>query len=63
MASKLVHAVFECACGWSCQDYLTAQKKAADHARRTGHQVSGELGYAVVYERNRRHKERKHGRG
>lgn len=50
MKKWLVHAVFECACGWSCQDYLTAQRKAAEHAKKPGHKVSGDLGYAVTYE-------------
>ena len=46
----LVHGIAHCGvCGWGCEDYLTVQNKAAEHARRTGHKVSCDLGYFVCY--------------
>ena len=44
----LVHGIAECkVCAWCCEDYLTVQRKAADHARHKGHAVIVELGYAM----------------
>jgi len=46
----LVHAILECVdCHKEWQDYLTAQKCASNHARKTGHTVKGDLGYSVEY--------------
>jgi hypothetical protein len=46
----LVHFLAQCdECGWNTQDYEHGPRKAAEHARRTGHAVSGEKGYAVRY--------------
>lgn len=48
--SWTIHAIIECAeCKWSSQDFMTAQKEAAKHARKTGHFVSGEIGKCVEY--------------
>jgi len=45
---SLVHGIAECkVCAWRCEDYLTVQRKAADHARHKGHVVIVELGYAM----------------
>jgi hypothetical protein len=47
---SLIHAFAECnVCGKTWQNYLTAQKNAAAHARKTGHRVVVELGYSVWY--------------
>ena len=46
----LVHGIADCTnCDWSEQDYMTVQKKAAKHAKKTGHKVTADLGYAVEY--------------
>lgn len=46
----LVHGIAECKkCSWRCEDYLTVQKLAAHHARKTGHKVIVDLGYVVEY--------------
>jgi len=46
----LVHTVLICQdCKWESQDYLKAQKLAREHVRKTGHTVSGDLGYCVMY--------------
>jgi len=34
-------------CDWLCEDFLTVQRKARQHTRKTGHSVSMELGYDV----------------
>ena len=53
MAKKWkIHAIMECTnptCNFSAQDYTTAQRKASEHARRTGHTVKGEVAYAFTY--------------
>jgi len=51
MARKwLVHYIAECTvCGWGTEDYINGQKKASQHATRTGHLVKAEAGYAVEY--------------
>lgn len=47
---SLVHFVAECKdCEWNSSDYHTGQKKASEHARKTGHLVHAELGYFTVY--------------
>ena len=47
---RLIHAIFNCQeCEFIVESYLTAQEKARSHANETGHKVSGELGYSVVY--------------
>lgn len=44
------HALFDCQdCKKSWEDFTTAQAQASAHARRTGHRVYGEVGYAVRY--------------
>ena len=46
----LIHAIADCTvCGKHWEDYLTAQKKAATHAKRTGHKVIIDLGYVAEY--------------
>lgn len=46
----VIHAMAHCTkCGWSESDYKTAQKKASDHASRTGHKVKAEVAYAIEY--------------
>jgi hypothetical protein len=46
----LIHGIAHCTqCDWREQDYLTVQRKAAKHARSTGHKVTSELGYVVEY--------------
>ena len=46
----LIHGIAKCRnCDWRCGDYLTVEKKAADHARRFGHKVTADLGYVVEY--------------
>jgi hypothetical protein len=50
LRKALVHGIAQCSvCTWTCEDYLTVQKKAAEHARKTGHKVSADLGYVVTY--------------
>lgn len=47
---NLIHAIFHCTeCPFSAEDYLSAQRLASDHAKKTGHYVSGETGYSVSY--------------
>lgn len=47
----LVHGIANCCdCQWECQDYLTVQRKAANHAKRRHHKVSVDLSYAVTYD-------------
>lgn len=46
-----IHAVFHCEdCTWSNESYLTAQKKAEEHARVERHRVSGEVARQVIYD-------------
>ena len=46
----LIGAIFTCAdCAKEWQDYRTAQVKARRHAQKAGHQVTGEVTYAVQY--------------
>lgn len=46
----LVHFIANCTvCDWRTQDYQTGQKKAAAHARSTGHRVIADLGYVIEY--------------
>lgn len=50
MRQWIVHGIAHCTeCEWSEDDYLTVRRRAASHARRTGHRVSAEVGYAVEY--------------
>jgi len=47
---SIVHAILECrTCGWKTESYLTAQRQAANHVKKTGHKVEGDLGYYVEY--------------
>jgi len=49
----LIHAIADCkVCGAHWDDYLTTQKLAAAHSRRTGHTVIADLGYTVQYGTN-----------
>ena len=36
-------------CDWTEQDYLTAQRDARKHARKTGHTVNVETTYSQTY--------------
>ena len=46
----LIHGIANCSeCGWGCQSYLTVQRNAQNHAKRYGHVVTLDLGYAVTY--------------
>lgn len=46
----LIHAQAECLdCGKEWGWYLTAQKLAYAHARKTGHKVEVETGYSITY--------------
>lgn len=46
----LVHLIADCRdCDWRCEEYLTGQRKAREHANRHGHRVSADLGYIVEY--------------
>jgi hypothetical protein len=50
----LVHAIADCTvCGKHWENYLTAQKNAAQHTRKTGHKVIVDLGYSVDYTRKK----------
>jgi hypothetical protein len=47
----LIHGIAHCTqCDWSEEDYLTVQRRAAQHARTTGHKVTADLGYIVEYD-------------
>ena len=47
------HAIFDCrTCGERWEDYNTSREKAYQHARKTGHFVSGEVGTAYHYNGN-----------
>jgi hypothetical protein len=49
----LIHGIADCLqCDWKCGDYLTVQRLAAQHHRKTGHRVSMELGYHVEFTPN-----------
>jgi FixJ family two-component response regulator len=46
----LIHGIAHCTqCDWSEEDYLRVQRRAAQHARTTGHKVTADLGYIVEY--------------
>lgn len=46
----LVHYLAECqVCKWEIQDYINGPRKASIHARKTGHEVHAEAGYAIRY--------------
>jgi hypothetical protein len=46
----LIHYLAECQdCDWSTDDYIDGPRKASDHARKTGHEVHAEAGYAIRY--------------
>lgn len=46
----LIHAIANCTdCNWQEDDYHIAVRKGRDHAKRTGHKVSVETGYAQIY--------------
>lgn len=54
-SKALVHVIADCkVCGKHWEDYLTAQKLAAAHARKTGHKVIADLGYVVEYGSNKK---------
>jgi len=47
----VVHVIAQCRdCSWECQNYLTAQKLAARHARVKKHVVSVDVGKAGTYD-------------
>lgn len=51
----LVHALARCDCGWEYpisphQTYKNAQAMAAQHAKRYGHRVTGEIGLGFTYD-------------
>jgi hypothetical protein len=47
----VMHVMANCRnCDWSSHDYQKGQAEAARHARKTGHEIEGELGYAFRYE-------------
>lgn len=49
----LTHFIAECKdCSWESTDYLEGPRKAAEHARKTGHRIDAEKGYAVRYGEN-----------
>lgn len=46
----LIHFMAECSeCDWETEDYINGQRLASEHARKTGHHVEAEEGYAVKY--------------
>lgn len=46
----VIHAIFECCdCGKIWEDFITARKKAYQHARKYKHIVKGDIGYGVIY--------------
>lgn len=46
----LVHSIADCQdCDWEETDYRTAIQKGRYHAKKTGHTVSIETGYAQIY--------------
>ena len=46
----LIHAIAQCQdCDWSEEDYKVAQKRAREHAKKTGHTVDLETGYWQQY--------------
>lgn len=46
----LIHVIADCkVCGKHWEDYRTAHKQAAAHARKTDHKVIVDLGYVVEY--------------
>lgn len=56
----LVHAVMSCEeCGWEEGNFLEAQETARAHAKKYGHKVAGELGYALVYDGHKDRQEAK----
>ena len=47
---KLVHALFNCrSCNRTWDNYMTAQKEARNHAKKSKHYVTGEVAYFVSY--------------
>ena len=50
MKKGLIHAIADCVdCKKHWENYLTAQKLGAAHAKRAGHKVIVDLGYVVEY--------------
>ena len=46
----LIHAIASCRdCDWEEEGYKVAQKKAREHAKKTGHTVDIETGYIQTY--------------
>ena len=51
-SGHVVHAILRCTepdCGWSSEDYTTAQREASVHSRVYGHKITGEVGRHVEY--------------
>lgn len=47
---KLVHFIASCeVCDWETADYINGRSAAKNHAQRTGHEVTAETGYVMVY--------------
>ena len=52
MTKELVHALFRCkVCDLTWANLLTAQKLGLKHATKTGHIVTGQMGYDVKYDK------------
>jgi len=46
----VIHAIFRChVCEKEWQDHTNARKKAYEHAKATGHKVTGESAWAIHY--------------
>lgn len=49
---NMIHAVANCNdCQWQDYSYHTAQRKGREHAKKTGHEVTIEVGYYIRYKR------------
>lgn len=50
MADSVIHCIARCTvCSWEEHDYKTARAKAKEHAKRTGHRVTGEQAVSFEY--------------
>jgi hypothetical protein len=50
VSSWVTHALFRCAvCNKEWENYVSAQRLAAEHARKFKHLVTGEIGTAYEY--------------
>ena len=47
----MVHTLADCSeCGWQSNKYFdVVRKEAYSHAKKTGHKVTGETGFAFTY--------------